>query len=179
MRNKILSKTIKYKGLTLDVCNQEVKFKEYGNIEFEFIDRPEVAIIIPFLSQENILLVSQYRAAINDYILEFPAGKKKQEETIKETAIRELKEETGYLTDQIEQIGTFLVAPHFTNEKIYVFVAHNLKYMRTNREDKEIIKIKTLSLKELIKYQTDNLLLDAKTNLALTMLINLKNAKIK
>lgn len=177
MKNKILSKKSKYEGRTFSVLNQIVDFKYFDTIEFEIIDRKEVAIIIPLKTEKNIITLNQYRAAINDYIIEFPAGKREPEEDIKDTAIRELKEETGFSASNIKLIGTFFTAPHFTNEKIYVFVASDLTLGNTNRSKKEIISVKEISLIKLINYQKNNLLIDAKTNVALTMLINFKNEK--
>jgi ADP-ribose pyrophosphatase len=178
MKIDILSKIQKYKGGTFSIINQIVQFENIGIIEFEFIERDEVALIIPFKTKEKIIILKQYRASINNFIIEFPAGKKKKVETIYETAIRELKEETGYKATKIEQIGTFFMAPHFTNEKIYVFVATDLEFGFFNHGEKEIISPKEVSLRGLLYYQGKNLLLDAKTNMALTMLKNWKDAEI-
>jgi len=175
MKISILSKIQKYVGRTLSVVSQIVDFENIGIIEFEFIEREEVALIIPIITKGKTIILEQYRASINSFIIEFPAGKKKKEETILDTAIRELKEETGYKAKKIEQIGTFLIAPHFTNEKIYVFVATELEFENFNPEEKEIISSKEVSLRELIKCQKKNILLDAKTNVALTMLKNWRN----
>lgn len=177
MKNKILSKNPKYKGLTFTVYDQTVEFEEFETIEFEFIDRVDVAIIIPFKTDNFIIALNQYRAAINDYIIEFPAGKRKENESISDTAIRELKEETGYFTSNLKHIGTFYTAPHFTNEKIFVFIATELTSTQTNLAKKEIIETKEVSLLEMIEYQKKNLLLDSKTSKALTMLTNHRNAK--
>jgi len=63
-------------------------------------------------------------------------GKRKKRKLFLIRAIRELKEETGIKAKKIEQIGTFLIAPHFTNEKIYVFVATELEFENFNPEEK-------------------------------------------
>lgn len=67
--------------------------------------------------------MKQYRKAVEEFILELPAGILNIAEEPQEGALRELKEETGYRADKINLIYEFYTSPGFSNEKVYLFKA--------------------------------------------------------
>lgn len=111
-----------YKGpqIVVRAFTKEIRKKEQV---FEFVDRRDVVLCIPFTDDKEIIFVEQYRAAVDSDLLEFPAGKVDDDETLEEAMKRELLEEIGYVTTDLEQIGSILGSPHFSNETIHIFKA--------------------------------------------------------
>lgn len=169
MDAKIISAITKFIGKTFSVIHQKVLLNGERIINFEFIERKEIALIIPLKLGNELILLEQYRATLNSIVLEFPAGKKNDDETIEETARRELEEETGYFAQSLHFIDSFYTAPHFTNEKIYVYVAENLIEGKKQLQEKEIINSKIISFLDLEKLYEIGKINDAKSIIALQM----------
>lgn len=176
MKIEIISTIIKYLGKTFQVMNRTINLDKNKNIEFEFIKRNEVALVVPLTSDNRLLMIEHYRASINSFILEFPAGKKKSNESIEETAHRELKEETGFQALSLEALGSFYTAPHFTDEKVYIFIARILNKGLKSLEEEEIINSKIITINECINLYKSHEIIDAKTLIAIDFLI--KNLNI-
>lgn len=87
----------------------------------ECVNHPGAVSILPVLEDKSIIMVRQFRYAVSDYLLEIPAGIIEKGEKPEETAIRELKEETGYSADNVEELMWFYPSPGYTNERIYIY----------------------------------------------------------
>lgn len=161
-----------YGGQSTTVVRQEVQFKNGNVLPFEFVERPPVALIIPLIGPTEILMIEQYRAAVNEMVWEFPAGKKNENENILDTANRELEEETGYKAGHIVQIAKFYTTPHFSNEIVYVFLATELEYTSPEFQDHEFIKVSKKNLIEIKQLLATAKINDAKSLLAVSYYIN-------
>jgi ADP-ribose pyrophosphatase len=91
--------------------------------QFEVAVRPRVALCIPMTLDGQLILIRQFRPAMNRVTLEFPAGRVKQDEDPEHAARREILEEIGFRADSIRQLGSLLSAPHFSDEVVDVFIA--------------------------------------------------------
>lgn len=90
----------------------------------EIVRFPQVVVIVPKFPNGDILCIEQPRIAIEpDSVIEAIAGKIDPGEDPYEAALRELKEETGYVPSRIEMIGTLYPSPGYCNEKQFVFSA--------------------------------------------------------
>ena len=90
------------------------------------VRHPGAVAIVAFVHDE-VLMIRQYRAAVDEMLLEIPAGKLDIEgEEPGLAAIRELEEEVGYTAGRVEHLLTFYTGPGFTDERIIVFMAHDL-----------------------------------------------------
>lgn len=170
-----------YKGRTFQVNHRLVKFENENKfIDFEIIERQSVALVIPIFSNGDLLMIEQYRSAIDEVILEFPGGKIEEDETIFEAAQRELEEETGYHSSKIVLINDFYSAPHFSNERIYLFIAQNLVKTKSDLQEKEFIQTKSMTVEDMKNILNENILIDSKTIVACFSLLNfLDNDKKK
>ena len=139
-----------------------------------FIEHPGAVVLIPVretavsessaqpLSPE-ILMISQYRRAIDENILELPAGTRGWAEDWLECAQRELREETGYRADKIVLIGEFWPSPGMSSELMRLCLATGLHQDPLPGDVDEEIEVKPMALLELVDMAKNGQILDAKS----------------
>ncbi|MEF3254352.1 MAG: NUDIX hydrolase, partial [Deferribacterales bacterium] len=122
---------------------------------FTSIDTSDWVVIIPFTTENNVVLVEQFRPVVNITTLEFPGGAINQGEKPINAAIRELEEETGLISDDIVQIGELRPNPAIMSNRCFIFLAKGCSFTgRCNFDTFEDIKIKKfnqIEIEELIK----------------------------
>jgi ADP-ribose pyrophosphatase len=138
------------------------------------VDHPEAAAIIPFVSEKEILMVRQYRYALQEETLEIPAGKLDPGESPDACVRRELREETGYVAGDIKFLYTYAPAIGYSNELIHVFRGRGLERIDEPTDQIEIDAVERMSLEKIRALVKEGLILDGKTLLALSMLDLLK-----
>lgn len=140
-----------YEGkiLNLKVDTVEMPDKKYS--KREIVEHPGGVAIIAITPENSLVLVKQYRKAVESFLLEIPAGKLELNEEPRETAIRELKEETGLESDKLNYISEFYTSPGYTNEKIHLFLAEELKKVDYTPEPGEFLEIVEVPIEELTK----------------------------
>ena len=128
------------------------------------IVHPSNAVAILPIEGTRCKLIRQYRYAIDDYILEAPAGALESGEDPLQAAGRELIEETGFTAQTIEPRGFIITTPGYTDEKIYLYEAHGLtpsqEFVKDDDEVIEVVDIPVMDLNTMIREGT---LADAKT----------------
>jgi ADP-ribose pyrophosphatase len=109
--------------------------------------------------------VRQYRFAVQGRILEFPAGTVEPHEDPVKTVQREIEEETGYRAHQWQKLGQFFLAPGYSDEIIYVFLARELEKLETpqNLDEDEDIETVLMTPQELEAAICDGEPVDAKS----------------
>ena len=95
--------------------------------EWECIRHPGGSLAVPLTSDGKLVLVRQYRFAISGRILEFPAGTVEANEDPFETVQREIEEEIGYHAQTWQKLGEFFLAPGYSDEIIYAYLAKDLQ----------------------------------------------------
>jgi len=131
---------------------------------FEIVQRPLIALCIPYTRDGQVLLLSQYRAAIDDTSLEFPAGRVTSTEDSRSAVRRELLEEIGFVTDSIEHVGSLQTAPHFSDERVDVFVAKgHVTQPPTPTAKEDAIKVVIVPKRVIYDLIRDGRLVDAKS----------------
>lgn len=159
-----INRTLKYEGAILKVYTDEVILPNGNTAEWDFINHDGAAAVVPVTDDGKILMVRQYRNALDRYTLEIPAGKldSKDEETLV-CAKRELEEETGYKTDDMKLLITLRTWLAFTNEKIDVYVAKNLILSKQHLDEDEFIDVEAYTIEELKEKIFSGELQDTKT----------------
>lgn len=163
-----LHRELKYEGSIVKVYTDDVQLPDGAVAKWDFINHDGAAAIVPVTEDGKIVMVRQYRNALDRMTLEIPAGKldSKTEETLA-CAKRELEEETGYVAEQMELLITLRTWVAFTNEKIDVYVAKNLKPTKQRLDEDEFIDVYAYDLEELKEMIFRGELQDAKTISAL------------
>lgn len=169
-KNERAERTLVHHGTIIDLYEDRMKLPDGREEYYDFIKHKGAAAVVPVLSDGKILMVRQYRNAIDSYTLEIPAGGlNSAEESSLDAAHRELEEETGYFADKIdlEPLISLYTTVAFCNEKIDIFIAKNLKRTEQHLDDDEYIEVKAFSIEELTDMIFANQIADAKTIAAL------------
>jgi ADP-ribose pyrophosphatase len=108
------------------------------------IRHPGAAAVVPLLdppdtADPRVLLIRQFRHAADDYIWEVPAGRLDPGESPEVCAHRELAEETGMRAARMEPLTMIYTTPGFTDERIHLFLAQDLREEAHAREHDEVI----------------------------------------
>ncbi|MCX7823536.1 MAG: NUDIX hydrolase [Syntrophobacterales bacterium] len=127
------------------------------------IDHPEAVAIVPFVDPQHILMVRQWRYAVETETLEIPAGKVDPGETIEEAIQRELMEETGYRATTIKPLISYFPAIAYSNEIIHIFSAEILIASHRRFDEDEISAVEVVSIKDAMKMVKNGLIRDGKT----------------
>jgi ADP-ribose pyrophosphatase len=136
----------------------------HGTEREKVIIHPNNAVAVFPVDHDRCKLLRQYRFAINQYIYEMPAGTMEPGEDPKETARRELIEETGFTAQTIEYKGFIYTTPGFTDEKIFLFEARDLSPSKEyGKDEDEIIEVVDVPVIELPGMIRDGTIVDAKT----------------
>ena len=115
----------------------------------------------------RILMVRQYRNAVDCYSLEIPAGARNVGEELAVTAARELEEETGFRCDNVEFMFDLYTTVAFCNEQIGIYLAKDLIPSKQNLDDDEFLEVEYYTIDELTDFIKDGTIKDGKTIAAL------------
>jgi ADP-ribose pyrophosphatase len=168
-KHKRIGRTLIHKGNITEYYEDAILLPDGRETTFDFIKHIGAAAIVPVMDDGRILMVKQYRNAIDSYTLEIPAGGRNGiEEPTLDTAFRELEEETGYRTSNMIPLVSLYTSVAFCNEKIDVYLARDLVKSQQNLDEDEYIEVQAYELDELVEmiYRGDGIA-DAKTMLAL------------
>ncbi|EXJ22843.1 ADP-ribose pyrophosphatase [Alkalibacterium sp. AK22] len=168
-KEETISETSIYKGNVTEYTVQEVRLQNGKTSQREIVRHAGASAVIPFVGEDQMLLVRQYRKAIESESIEIPAGLRDAGESASETALRELEEETGYTTDQLSFVTSFYSTPGFTDEFLEIFEASNLYLVKDKRpmDEDEQVEVLTVSYDEAWNFYEKGLLRDSKTVFAL------------
>ena len=153
-----------YQGTVVDVYRDYMQFSNGNTEEWDYIHHRGAAAVLPVLDDGRLLMVRQYRNALEKYIIELPAGALNDpEESGIVCAARELEEETGYRSEDLEWLLTIRTTVALSNEKIDVYVARNLIPTRQHLDPNEFVEVKAYTLDELKQMIYTGEMEDAKT----------------
>jgi len=129
----------------------------------QVIEHPGSVAIIPLLEGNRVCLIRNYRIAVKKTLIELPAGTIEPPDSPAETAIRELKEETGFEAQSWQELPSFYLSPGILHERMHLFVAENLTAGSTAREAGEDIENLIVPWEEAVAMAMRGEIEDAKT----------------
>jgi ADP-ribose pyrophosphatase len=179
MVNKFEEKTISgetiYEGKIITLRVEQVELPDGNQATRELIKHPGAVSIIPITADGKIVLVEQYRKALERTLIEIPAGKIDPGEEPAVTAVRELEEETGYGAKEFTYIQSFATSPGFADEVIHMYLAQNLYAIENPAagDEDEFIGLLEVTLEEAEEMVVSGKIYDAKTAFAVLYAKNL------
>lgn len=162
LKYKILKEELIYRGKLFDVIKEDISYK---NTLFacEIIMHPGAVVIIPVLDNNKLIFVKQFRPALKNFVLEFPAGTLKKNEEPILAAKRELKEETGFTAKKLKKILKIYPVPGYSTECMHIYIASKLKKGFQNLDKDEMLNVEILSLDAAFNLIKKGLIRDSKT----------------
>lgn len=162
---KTIHSTEIFKGKVVSLKVDDVLLPNGKQSKREIIHHPGAVAIIPITNEGKIVLVEQYRKALERSIIEIPAGKLEPGEDPAVCARRELEEETGYGARELTYFQSFATSPGFANEIIHLYVAKDLYKIEEKREldEDEFVSIIEVTLEEAEEMVKNQQIYDAKT----------------
>ena len=143
-----------YKGPLFEVQKIENK---------DVVVHPGAAVILPLLEPGVVLMIKNKRVAVGKTLWELPAGTVDPDEMPLVTAKRELEEETGYKAKELKPITEFYTSPGYSNEKVYAFLAEEVRKTKQNLEPGEEIEVVPMKWTHIIELIKNEEIQDAKT----------------
>ena len=160
---KRLGRELSYQGKILKVYTDHVKVNGRES-NWDYIHHNGGAAVVPVTKEGKILMVRQYRNALDRFTLEIPAGAlDSSKESGAAGVARELEEETGFVSKSIEWLITTHSWVAFTNEKVEIFVAKDLIPSQQNFDEEESIELEEYTLEELKEMIFKGEITDSKT----------------
>jgi ADP-ribose pyrophosphatase len=129
----------------------------------EVVVHPGAVVILPLLADGRVCLIQNQRIAVDETLIELPAGTREAGEDPLETARRELAEETGYRCGTIELLTEFYMSPGILNERMSLYLARDLTPGSTNLDAGESIEPLLVAWDEALAMAVDGRIRDAKT----------------
>ena len=143
---QLLKQKLLYKGRKFNFEVNRLRLPNKAEGEWECVRHPGGALVVPVTADGQLVLVRQYRFAVQGRVLEFPAGTLEPNEEPLETIQREIQEETGYRAHKWQKLGEFFLAPGYSDEIIYAYIAQDLEKLEVELQQDEDEDIETVLL---------------------------------
>ena len=161
---KRLKRDLVAKGAIIDYYQDTMLIPNGNTAKWDLIDHKGAAAVVAVREDGKLLMVRQYRNALERETLEIPAGGLSgREEPTYDAAKRELEEETGYICGSMELLNSIYTTVAFCNEKIDIYLARDLKAGKQHLDEDEFLNVEAYTLEELKQMIYDCKIQDSKT----------------
>jgi ADP-ribose pyrophosphatase len=160
---KTLSSRQIYEGRSVSLRVDKIELPGGRKTTREVVEHRDCVAIVPVDADDNILLVSQFRYAVEKELLEIPAGGIDSGEDPADAVRREMQEETGYLPEKVERLGGFYSSPGFCTEYLHLYLATDLTPSQLYAEDTGSIRLVRTPIAEIPGLITSGSICDAKS----------------
>ena len=167
MPYEIINSETEYLGKAFDVRRDRVRLPDGKITTLDVVVHPGAVTLIPIDSHGKILFVRQYRHCIGQELLELPAGTLDEGESPEACALREVREETGMSAKNLSRIGEFFLAPGYSTEYMYIYLATELSPDPLPGDEDEMITVEALPPGEIPDLISRGVIQDAKSLAAL------------
>ena len=158
-----------YDGKLLKIDRDRVRLPNGRETDLEIVRHPGASAIVPFVTDDEILMVRQFRYATGGYILEVPAGKLDAGEQPEACARREVEEEVGHRAGRLVRLGAIYTTPGFTDEVIHLWAAHDLEPTAQRLDHDEVLSVERLPFGGALERVRRGEIVDSKTICALML----------
>jgi ADP-ribose pyrophosphatase len=169
-----LTREIAYDGKLFKVYKETVKLHDGRVRPREIVVHPGAVAMVVVDDAGKLILVRQYRRAIDSPLLEIPAGTREKDEDPEACARREIQEETGYKAGAVERLGGFYSAPGFCTEYLHCYLMTDLSDSRLQGDEDESMETVSMTVEE-VKHAIDTgEICDAKSICGIMLWLNRK-----
>ena len=159
-----IGRELVHKGVIIDYYQDTIKIPNGNIAKWDYIKHKGAAAVVAVKEDGKLLMVRQYRNALDRETLEIPAGGLNDvNEPTELAAARELEEETGYTAGKLELLLSLRTTVAFCDEKIDVYVATDLKRSKQHLDEDEYLDVESCDVDELLQMIYDCKIQDGKT----------------
>ena len=166
----LLSETI-YDGRAVKLRVDTVEMSGGRQTTREIVEHSDCVAVVAIDDEDNVMLVSQFRQAVENELLEIPAGGIEPGEDPPAAVSREMQEETGYYPHKLERLGGFYSAPGYCTEFLHLYLATDLVASQLFAEDTEEIRLVRVPLAQVPELIASGSIRDAKSLAGLYLLL--------
>ncbi|MBI2871982.1 MAG: NUDIX hydrolase [Chloroflexi bacterium] len=152
-----------FEGQVVGLRVDQVRLPDGRMSRREIVEHRGATCMVALDADKNVLLVQQYRKPTEQVLLEVPAGTLEPGESPEECARRELEEETGYTARQIEPLADFYTSPGFCTERIFAYLATDLRPASRKLDEDEAIELVRVPFVQAVEMAYRGEIRDAKT----------------
>lgn len=159
-----IGRELVHKGAIIDYYEDTIRVPNGNIAKWDYIKHKGAAAVVAVKEDGKLLMVRQYRNAIDRETLEIPAGGLNgADEPTDIAAARELEEETGYTAGKLERLLSLRTTVAFCDEKIDVYVATELHRSKQHLDEDEYLDVVSYDVEELVQMIYDCKIQDGKT----------------
>ena len=163
MIEKVLNEQSVFSGRVIKLSVLDVELQDGSESKRELVKHPGAVAVLPIDAEGNVLLVRQFRIAAGRVLTEVPAGTRNAGEDPLLCAERELQEEVGYRPGKLESLGGIFVAPGYTTEFIYLYLATELQEARLEQDADEFIEVDRVPFTQVLDMVERGEIIDGKS----------------
>ncbi len=163
MAVEVKKKTMLHQGRIFRLMRENITLENGVNTDMDVIRHPGAAAVVPFVDENTLLMIRQYRYAAGGYIWEIPAGTLDPGETPQTCAERELIEEVGFSGGTWRFLGEITPLPGYSDECIHIFAATDLTPAHQHLDHDEILEVHKVGFQDALEMIRNNEIQDAKT----------------
>lgn len=167
LEEKKVSSTSIFDGKVLHVRLDEITLPNGKGSIREYCHHNGAVCVIPICDNGDALCVRQFRYPFGEPLIEIPAGKLDSPDENPDSAVRrELREETGAISNKITYLGQYYGSPAILDERIYMYMAEDLSFGETDFDEDEFIEPLRIPLEALVQMVLEGKIRDGKTQIA-------------
>ncbi|CAM3791295.1 NUDIX hydrolase [Alicyclobacillus pomorum] len=172
----VASETL-FQGKIIDLERLRVQLPDGREATREVVRHPGAVAVLAEPTPGSVVLVKQYRKALDESLVEIPAGKLEPGESPEVCAVRELREETGLAARSVNSVFDFFTSPGFADERIYLYYTNDVEQEEQALDEDEFVEVTSATRDEVTAMLRDGSIRDAKTLIALLWWIQQSNGR--
>lgn len=169
MPHELISSESTYQGKAFSVRRDHLRLPDGSSARLDIVEHVPAVTVVPIDKQGQLWFVSQYRHPTGGELLELPAGTMEAGEEPAACASREIREETGMAAGKLQKIGEFFLAPGYSTEYMYVYLASDLAYDPLPGDQDEFLSVERFPVAQVYAMLHRGEIRDAKTIAALCL----------